>query len=234
MELLFDSNFEPGQTLCEEESRHCIKVLRHKVGDTIHITNGNGTLYTCKLIDANPRGCVAEIEKAETAPAPKVYLHIAVAPTKNTDRLEWFVEKAVEMGISEISPIICKRSERTALRIDRLQRIAVSACKQSLKYSLPIINEPMTFEQLVERTSEEQRFILHCLNTPKPHLFEAAKAKLSTIVLIGPEGDFAPEEIEKAHRKGFVECTLGEERLRTETAAMVATHTIDLLNQITK
>ena len=232
MELLFDRNFIPGATLCEEESLHCVKVMRHKAGDEIHVTDGEGHLYVCALERADSRGCELTVKSCEDVPTPSHFLHVAVAPTKNIDRLEWFVEKAVEFGISRITPIYCEHSERNHIRIDRLERIAIAACKQSLKCHAPVISAPIACSELIAQSDEQQKFILHCGATPKPHLWNAATTGVSSIILIGPEGDFSEKEIHSALSYGFTECTLGPERLRTETAAVAATHIIDLKNAV--
>jgi len=233
MELLVDTTFSASSTiLCEEESKHCISVMRHRVGDEVNVTNGCGKLFRCTIVDANSKKCKLTINEIVDCHKPTHHLHMAVAPTKNTDRFEWFVEKAVEMGVGEITPIICEHSERNHLRLDRLQRLVIAACKQSLKFYLPRINEPCKASELIATATEQQKFILHCEQQQKQHLFNLAQKGLSSLVLIGPEGDFSKSEIQQAQEHNFMEATLGDERLRTETAAMVACHTIDLKNQI--
>lgn len=232
MELLVDKDFDERGVLCEEESRHCVSVMRHRVGDDVFVTDGKGTLYTCKIAEIKGKSCSLEVLLSAVQPAPKHHLHMAVAPTKNTDRFEWFVEKAVEMGVSEITPIICEHSERNHLRLDRLERLVVAACKQSLKYYLPRINEPRKASELIKNDNSDQKFILHCEPGDKQHLFNIAEACKSSLVMIGPEGDFSQNEIAMAKQNAFSEATLGPERLRTETAAMVACHCIDLKNTI--
>lgn len=232
MELLVDPSFDSSGILCSDESKHCISVMRHREGDVVYVTDGVGMLYHCTIVEANSKQCILGIQSQEVMPKPKHHLHMAVAPTKNTDRFEWFVEKAVEMGVGEITPIICEHSERNHLRIDRLERLVVAACKQSLKFYIPRINEPRKAIELIENAVENQRFILHCEPGEKGHLFNLGKPNMSSLVMIGPEGDFSLNEIAKAKELGFLEATLGPERLRTETAAMVACHTIDLLNTI--
>lgn len=232
MELLVDESFDGKQPLCEDESRHCISVMRHRVGDIVIVTNGRGKVYTCRIAVADSKKCLLTIESVQEMPQPKHHLHMAVAPTKNTDRFEWFVEKATEMGVSEITPIVCEHSERIRLRTDRLKRLVVAASKQSLKYYLPIINEPIEAKELINKSAENQRYILHCEENEKQHLFNMVEPQKSSLVLIGPEGDFSEKEISLAKTKGFKEATLGEERLRTETAAMVACCIVDLKNNI--
>ena len=222
MELLVDEAFDGSAPLCEEESRHCVSVMRHRVGDEVLVTDGRGHLYHCRITDANSKKCSLSVVSVDVMPQPRHKLHIAVAPTKNADRLEWFVEKATEMGISEITPIVCEHSERTKLRLDRLQRLVVAASKQSLKYYLPKINEPVECKALIANATETQRFILHCEENHKEHLFNLIDKTSDILILIGPEGDFSTDEISLAKANGFREATLGDERLRTETAAMVA------------
>lgn len=232
MELLVDPSFSSAGILCPEESLHCVKVMRHREGDNVVVTNGRGARFDCLISKADPRGCILSVV-SETEVAPPHYsLRMAVAPTKNIDRFEWFVEKAVEIGVSRITPIETERSERTRVRIDRLQRIVLAAAKQSLKYHLPAVDDVTQLDELLLSDHSAQRFILHCADKPKEHLFAAAKKGADTLVLIGPEGDFSPAEVDKALTLGFKECTLGDERLRTETAALVATNVIALRNQL--
>lgn len=234
MELLVDTSFSASEgVLSEEESRHCISVMRHRVGDEVNVSNGQGILFRCTIEKANSKECLLNVVEQIEQPRPAHHLHMAVAPTKNIDRFEWFVEKAVEMGVGEITPIICQHSERTHLRLDRLYRLVVAACKQSLKFYLPQINEPCTATDLISNATEEQRYILHCVhNAPKEHLFNMVSKGMSSLVLIGPEGDFSQQEIEQARLHNFAEPTLGDERLRTETAAMMACHVVNLKNKL--
>lgn len=232
MELLVDPAFTPGAILCPEESQHCVKVMRHREGDKIVITDGKGMRYDCTLIRADARGCEVSVDESTEVPDRPYRLRLAVAPTKNIDRFEWFVEKAVEIGVTHITPIETENSERTRVRIDRLERIITAAAKQSLKYHLPVIDEITPIGKLLEDDTSEQKFILHCADTPKPHLMNACHAQTDTLVLIGPEGDFSPKEVLKALEMGYKECTLGPERLRTETAAVVATNIVVLRNQL--
>ncbi len=234
MELLIDPQFSERGELCAEESRHCVSVMRHRVGDTLYVSNGAGLLFTGKLQVVDSRRCIISIEKVDAVPAPSHMLHMAVAPTKNVDRFEWFVEKATELGVSQITPLICDHSERTHLRIDRLERLVVAASKQSLKCHLPQINEPAKASDIIVHSTEQQRFILHCRESvlDKQHLFNIVAPHESSLVLIGPEGDFSVEEIALALKAGFHEASLGKERLRTETAAMAACHIVDLKNTL--
>ncbi|MCQ2228554.1 MAG: 16S rRNA (uracil(1498)-N(3))-methyltransferase [Bacteroidales bacterium] len=233
MELLVDKDFDMSGVLCEEESKHCVSVMRHRVGDEVFVTDGQGVLYKCKIVEVNKgKQCLLSVISSEVQPQPKHHLHMAVAPTKNTDRFEWFVEKAVEMGVGEITPIVCEHSERNHLRIDRLERLVIAACKQSLKFYIPRINEPCKASDLIKNDSSDQKFILHCMPGEKQHLFNLAAPFKSSLVMIGPEGDFSQNEVALAKQCGFNEATLGQERLRTETAAMVACQCVDLKNNI--
>ena len=219
-------------TFSKEESQHCIKVLRKKNNDTIHLVDGRGSLYTGNITDSNPKACKIEITKIEREyQKTDHYLHIALAPTKNTDRLEWFLEKATEIGINEITPIICTRSERKIVKIDRLNKILVSAMKQSVKAYLPILNEPISFNEFLSLKSDGNKFIANCFDQDRKELNEFNLKGNKTLVLIGPEGDFTEQENLKAKEVEFKSIKLGKSRLRTETAALVACHTINLQNQ---
>lgn len=214
-----------------DESRHCVKVLRKKEGDLITVVDGKGTFYRVRISKADLRQCAFTIE--ETIPAYKkdFHIHLGIAPTKNADRLEWFVEKAVEIGVDEISLIICENSERKKLKIDRLERKAISAMKQSLKATLPPIHQPLPITEFLKKSrSTTQKYLAYVSEIPVPHLFHTALPKEHYIVLIGPEGDFAPAELEKTRQQGYQTISLGTERLRTETAGLVACHTLHLLN----
>lgn len=217
-------------TLSEEESRHCIRVLRMGVGDKVPVTDGRGTLCRCAIVEANPKGCVVSVEErlADHERHP-FYLHVAVAPTKNTARMEWFVEKAVEMGIDEITPIVCDHSERVVMKRERLQKIAVSAMKQSLKTFLPAINEATPLQSLLEQPFDGQRFIAYCDGDHRTPLRQAYSGG-NALMLIGPEGDFSGHEVRLALERGFAPVTLGPCRLRTETAALAATAFFNLIN----
>jgi 16S rRNA (uracil1498-N3)-methyltransferase len=220
-------------TFDKTESRHIVKVLRKKEGDTLHITNGKNELFKVQVILANDKKCLVEIVNTETKPKPWNYtLHIAIAPTKNNDRLEWFLEKATEIGIDEITPIICSNSERTVLKTERLDKIVQSAMKQSLKFVLPIINEPIKFSDFINQGFDSELFIAHCEELNKKSLTKTIKPNTNILVMIGPEGDFSPAEIEKALANKFTPVTLGESRLRTETAGIVATQTVALINEL--
>jgi len=219
-------------TLDEAESKHCIKVLRLNVNDIIFLIDGVGGFYTAAIKEANPKHCKIEVlEKKTEFGKRNFYLHIAVAPTKNIDRIEWFLEKATEIGIDEITPLLCKHSERKIIRHDRLNRVITSAVKQSLKAYHPKLNEMTSFEDFIRQEFKGQKFIAHCDSEgEKKDLKKLVEKKTPVLIIIGPEGDFSPEEIALAREWNFREVSLGESRLRTETAGIVACHTVSLLN----
>jgi 16S rRNA (uracil1498-N3)-methyltransferase len=216
--------------LDEEESRHCIKVLRKQTGDQIRVTDGLGSFYDVIISTADVRECKFTIIKEEKQPARNFSIHIAIAPTKNTDRIEWFVEKCVEFGIDEITLIECQHSERTFTRIDRLKKVAISAMKQSLKASLPRINELITFEALAVAEISADKFIAFVDETNPIQLKDLAKPSKQYLLLIGPEGDFSSDELSLALLHKFVKVSLGKSRLRTETAGIAACHILNLIN----
>lgn len=234
MYLFYSSDIEKTLTLSEEESSHCIQVLRRTAGDEIAVTDGVGNLYHCVITNPHRKHCELRIESVETpTPLHEGYIHICVAPTKNIDRLEWCIEKCVEMGVDEITPILCDHSERKTINYDRLQKILVSAAKQSLKTRFPILN-PLT--RMTDLRVDGDKFIAHCIEGYKPTdnkyaLQQRIERGHKTIVLIGAEGDFSPEEVQWALDNGYIPVSLGAARLRTETAAIVACHTAVLLNE---
>lgn len=222
-EVLFD----------KEESRHIIKVLRKKEGDSLHLTNGNGSFFNAILVSTNPKQCIANIEFSEKQKPINYELHLAVAPTKLNDRYEWFLEKATEIGVTEITPIICEHSERKVIKLDRFEKKVQSAMKQSLKAYLPIIHPAISFKQFLasQQNINSKKLIAHCEETDKKSLKSSVSANESVIILIGPEGDFSPSEIELAKQHQFSPVSLGESRLRTETAAIVACHSVAFINE---
>ena len=228
MQLFFIENPENEIVLSKEESKHATKVLRKKEGDILNFTDGKGGFYKAEITVADTKKCRLQIISSEQKPKQHNYhLHIAIAPTKNMDRYEWFLEKATEIGIDEITPIICKHSERKVLKTERCNRILLSAMKQSLKYHLPKLNEATTLKNFLKQDFEGNKYIAHCENGEKIELRAEEKAE-KTIILIGPEGDFSPTEIEMALQNQFKAVSLGTSRLRTETAGLVAVHTINL------
>lgn len=215
----------------KEESKHIIKVLRKNKGDIIHITNGLGNLFISEILFASEKKCEVKIKEIKSFEPTSFYTHIAVAPTKMNDRLEWFLEKATEIGIHEITPIICDHSERKIYKIDRAEKIIQSALKQSNQYFLPKINEPISYSQFIKKDFDGQKFIAHCEETEKKSFKNEIKIGSKILLLIGPEGDFSTKEIELAIKHNFIPVTLGNTRLRTETAALAACHTVALLNE---
>ena len=218
--------------LSEEESAHCVRVLRYQKGDSILLTDGCGTTYDAVVTNPNPRCCEFEVVSAEKQkPSHNFYLHIAIAPTKNIERLEWMVEKSTEIGVDEITPLLCHYSERRQIRLDRLEKIILSACKQSLTPYMPRLNPLTDIREVITNANEQTRFIAHCYKEQKSELKDNIKKGASCLVLIGPEGDFSMEEVELALSRGFVPVSLGNSRLRTETAGIVACHTAVLMNE---
>ena len=237
MELFYSENLLPeNQTLVfsSEESRHLIKVLRKKPGDIIVVTNGKGLEWKGEITGTDFRKVGAEktetiIHKNERAP-----LHIAIAPTKSNDRMEWFLEKATEIGISQITPIICQRSERKTIKMDRMKKILVGGLKQSAQYYLPQLNPVLSFESFLETNPKEKRMIAHCQRGNKIALHQIENLDEGLLIMIGPEGDFSDHEIEKAKNQSFTAITLGSQRLRTETAGIVACSKVATLREISK
>lgn len=222
MQLYYDISISGTEhTLCADQSHHAISVMRRAVGDRLNICDGRGHLYVCRVVVADKRAARVVVESVSDFGEPAA-LHLVIAPTKNIERTEWAVEKAVEIGVERITPIICEHSERKIVRVDRLERIVASAAEQSLKGYLPAVDEPMTFDDFIQRY--EEGFIAHCNEGQKislPHGVPNGR------ILIGPEGDFSPAEVERATSRGYLAVTLGSSRLRTETAAVVAVALLD-------
>lgn len=217
----------------KDESRHIVKVLRKKAGDKLRVTNGKGDFFTSEIIDSNHNKCVISLLEKETPEPLPYHLHLAVAPTKLNDRYEWFLEKAVEIGVHEITPIICDHSERTKIKEERYEKIVLSAMKQSLKAELPKLNGAISFADFIKGNSFQKtnRFIAHCATGEKNSLKEVLKPNEQVLILIGPEGDFSEKEINRAIQNGFSAVSLGTTRLRTETAAVVACHSVAFVNE---
>jgi 16S rRNA (uracil1498-N3)-methyltransferase len=215
-----------------EESRHCIKVLRRKVGDAIFITDGKGFFYDAIIKTASEKECAFEISKTTPAANRPFFIHVAISPTKNNERIEWFVEKAVEIGIDQISLIECDHTERAFLKGERLRKVAVSAMKQSLKATLPQIDDVISFDKFIPTVREQQRFIAFVDAENPLHLHTAATQHNTYCVLIGPEGDFSQQELAQSFAAGFQKVSLGQSRLRTETAGLAACHILNLVNEI--
>ena len=226
---VIDSNYF---TLNEEESRHCVKVLRLKYGAEVFLTNGQGACYRAVIEDANPRACVLRIlEKSDIQNPHECRLHIAIAPPKNADRLEWFLEKATECGIDEITPIICDNSERTMVKPARLEKVMASAMKQSLRYWLPKLNQAIDLKHFFEVEQTCDKYMAHCSAGNKNQFQTVYNKGKNALMLIGPEGDFSSQEVEWAQSRGYQEISLGAFRLRTETAALAICVAFNLLNK---
>ena len=235
MQLFYTPDINPSLPhyfLTEEESKHCIRVLRLEKGDEVQLIDGKGGLYHASIQDAHPKRTVLQINSVVQAFNKRNhYLHIAIAPTKNIERIEWFLEKTTEIGIDEISLIICQRSERKDAKVERLNKIITSAIKQSIKAYHPVLNELVAFSQLITKPFNGQKFIAHCEKSVKTSLKAELVAKGNYLILIGPEGDFTAPEIDDALQNGFKAITLGESRLRTETAGLEACFEVNFLNR---
>lgn len=236
MQLFYAPDLTPPEhTLGEEESKHCVRVLRLGVGAGIHITDGRGTLYRCELVTADPRRCTVRVVETlhnfEPLPA---HLVMAVAPTKNADRFEWFLEKATEVGVGEILPLETEHSERRVFKPERGGKVVTAAMKQSLKAYQPELHPLTPFREAVAAPFEGRKLIAHCDTARsaagKSHLAQTLRPGEAALILIGPEGDFSPAEIDFALAHGFEEITLGTQRLRTETAAVAATVIFSAVN----
>jgi len=231
MRLFYDPNINSNDSthqLSEEESKHIIRVLRMSIGESIGILNGKGSLFECQITEDNPKRCLLSIKKETKEDKPDYDIHIAVGPTKQMDRLEWFIEKATEIGITEITLIECQNSERSKIKTDRLVKKAVSAMKQSHRLFLPKINELTPVLDFIN--NHPNGLIAHCYEDERSPLADEFKPKACPI-LIGPEGDFTKKEIESALQSGYKTITLGENRLRTETAALYACMNTKLITQ---
>ncbi|TXD85048.1 16S rRNA (uracil(1498)-N(3))-methyltransferase [Subsaximicrobium wynnwilliamsii] len=235
MQLFYNPNVsEKDHTIqfSKEESRHMVKVLRKNLGDQLHITNGIGWLFTAEITQADSKNCMAKITHSEFQESHDYKLHLAVAPTKMNDRFEWFLEKATEIGIDSITPIFCENSERRVVKAERFEKILQSAMKQSLSCYLPKLNVAISFHEFINQDFEGELFIAHCEDTQKRSLKNTVQPKTRITMLIGPEGDFSTSEIDLAKAKHFKPVTLGNTRLRTETAAIVACHSVAFVNEV--
>ena len=233
MNLFYNPSLTPGHTQCDfspEESRHLVKVLRKVAGDAVYLTNGKGYRFKATLLTAHPKHAKARIVGVEKTIPKGYYLHLAVAPTKSNERYEWFLEKATEIGVDEITPLICHQSERKTVKLQRMQRVLQAAIKQSLQTHLPQLNPATTYREFVARQTPGLTYIAHCHTGKKAALHQKVMARQHTTILIGPEGDFSEAEIAIAQQKNIVSVSLGNNRLRTETAAIVACTTVALIN----
>ncbi|MDR2938351.1 MAG: 16S rRNA (uracil(1498)-N(3))-methyltransferase [Prevotellaceae bacterium] len=218
-------------TLSEEESKHCVRVLRLAAGDTIYLIDGHGGLYTAAITAAHDKRCEVRVTQVQREYGKRNYhLHIAIAPTKNVERYEWFLEKITEIGVDEITPLLCEHSERKVVKDERSEKVVTSAVKQSLKAYHPRLNAMTDFRQLVTQPFDGVKCIAHCADAPKILLKNAVKAGENVLVLIGPEGDFSPKEVALAKQHGFIEVSLGSSRLRTETAGVTACVVVAVMN----
>ena len=235
MQLFYTPDIEPTHPhyiLSEDESKHAVRVLRLELGSEVQLIDGKGGLYNATIQDAHPKRTVLQINNIHAAFNKRNhYLHIAIAPTKNIERLEWFLEKATEIGIDEISLIITQRSERKDVKTERLNKIITSAIKQSVKAYHPVLNEPLTYNQLIKKPADGQKYIAHCGDGEKVALRNDLTIGGSSLILIGPEGDFTPDEINIALQTDFKAINLGTSRLRTETAGLEACFEVNFLNR---
>ena len=232
MHIFYTPDIHNSPALPEEETAHAVRVLRLQPGDEVMLTDGTGNFYRARISLIAHKRCLVDI--VETVPQPPLWsghLHIAMAPTKNMDRTEWFAEKATEIGIDELTFLNCRYSERKVLKTERIAKILVSALKQSLKARLPRLNEMTDFKTFIQQPFSGQKFIAHCHEGEKTPLKDAVHKGEEVVVLIGPEGDFSEEEVHLAEEAGFIPVSLGPSRLRTETAALVACHILNLKNQ---
>ncbi|MDZ4205499.1 MAG: 16S rRNA (uracil(1498)-N(3))-methyltransferase [Bacteroidales bacterium] len=219
-------------TMNEEESWHCSKVLRMRAGEIIFITNGKGILFRGALISPTPKGCAVEIQEVTIHQQRNYGIHLAVAPIKNMSRYEWFLEKATELGCDEITPLLCEHSEKITVRTERLNKIVTTAMKQSLCVFRPVVHEPVQLNKFIDQVQVPGKFIGWCEPNDTPLLSAVVKPGLNTLVLIGPEGDFSHEEVEKAKILDFIPISLGKNRLRTETAALAACFSVHFANRM--
>ena len=234
MQLFYNPNITETDTTFsfdKDESKHIVKVLRKNVGDTLNITNGKGWLFTAELDIAALKQCSVSITSKVLQPKRNYNLHLAVAPTKMNDRYEWFLEKTTEIGIETITPIICDHSERKVVKTERFEKIIQSAMQQSLNCYLPKLNAPITYKAFIKEEFSGQRFIAHCEDTDKKSLKSQLQTGKNYTILIGPEGDFSVKEITQALNAKFIAVTLGNTRLRTETAAIAACHSVAFTNE---
>ena len=231
----YSPDIEETLTLSEGESAHCCRVLRHKEGDEIYVTDGKGHRFLCEIVESHPSHTRVEIKKVEEFPSERDYkLTLAIAPTKNSDRMEWMVEKAVEIGVDRIVLLRCKRSERKIQRSERLLKVMVAAMKQSLSTYMAELNDITDFKDFVKDSGlTPQKFFGYCSDSfPRKELIRECAPGGEVVIMIGPEGDFTPEEVELAVENGFIPVTFGNKRLRTETAGVFAVSAVNVINQL--
>ena len=233
MTLFYAPDILENPFLPEDESAHCTRVLRLQVGAVVQIIDGKGTLYDATIVAPHAKRTEVKIVSAHPDFGRRPFrLHLAVAPTKNSDRFEWFVEKATEIGVDEITPLLCRYSERRAIRPERIEKILVSASKQSYKARIPQLNPMTAVDEFLQHVREPYRFVAHCYEGDKPHLLHVCPPKSEVVIMVGPEGDFSRDEVDLAVNQHFVPVTLGASRLRTETAGVVACHLAAVVNEI--
>jgi 16S rRNA (uracil1498-N3)-methyltransferase len=233
MQLFYIPNLDENSKTAifsSDESRHLFKVLRKKVGDEVLITNGNQLMFKGNILDISKNNCEVEISKCEKKEKLGYSLHIVISILKSNERFEWFLEKASEIGITEITPVLCERSEKKFINEKRLNKVLISAMKQSLKANLPILNPIVKLKDYYKSNLSDQLFIAHCNESEKDFLISSVKPKENVTILIGPEGDFTKYEVEEAVKIGFKPVSLGNTRFRAETAAIIATHTVSIAN----
>ncbi|PCJ92286.1 MAG: 16S rRNA (uracil(1498)-N(3))-methyltransferase [Flavobacteriaceae bacterium] len=233
MQLFYNSDIDNSAShfvLPAEESKHIVKVLRKTEGDILHITNGKGYLYEAEIIVADQKKCKIAVVSSKKELEKMYSLHLIVAPTKMNDRYEWFLEKATEIGAHEITPIICEHSERRVIKKDRMEKVILAAMKQSHRTYLPKLNDAISYADYMAKEQNGLLFIAHCEEEEKLELKRRVAADKNVTILIGPEGDFSPSEINTAYEKGYLPVSLGQYRLRTETAAIVACTTVVMIN----
>ena len=233
MHVFYTPDIATNVEMPEEEVGHCLRVLRLTTGDEVTLPDGKGNFYKAVISAATNKRC--QLKVVETLPQEKGWtgwLHVAMAPTKNMDRTEWFAEKATEIGFDELTFLNCRYSERKVIKTERIDKILVSAIKQSLKANKPVLNEMVDFNKFISQDFKGQKFICHCYEGEKKLLKEAIVPGEDALILIGPEGDFSPEEVRLAVANGFEEITLGTQRFRTETAAVVAVDMVSIVNNL--
>lgn len=231
MQLFYDPQINTDatqSTFSQEDSKHIVKVLRKKVDDLVFITNGNGYLFESKILEADVKRCTVGIISVAKKEKRPYRLHLAVAPTKMNDRYEWFLEKATEIGVDRITPLLCENSERRIVKLERMEKVVQAAMKQSLQTYVPQMDNPLAFKDFMINIPKGQLFIAHCGVGQRKGLEQLLVPHTDTTILIGPEGDFSPAEINLALAKGFLPISLGDNRLRTETAAILASATVAL------
>lgn len=233
MIIFYCEDIETNPVLSEEDSAHAVRVLRHVEGDEVTVVDGKGRFYRCAITAAHPKHCGLQILAVDDERHWPYSVELAIAPTKNLDRMEWWLEKATEMGLDRFTPLKCRYSERKELKTERMRKIAISAMKQSLKATLPEIDEMTDIKSFVQEPFDGQKFIAHCMkDEPRKLLTHEVRPGAAVRVLIGPEGDFSADEVALALSNGYVPVSLGEQRLRTETAALAAVHTVHVINEL--